>query len=229
MTQALLFGAVASGALLGGAALGSFWSPPEHLGAAALAFAGGALVSALAFELFAEADEIGGVGWAAVGMAAGGATYVLVDTHVLTRLRGSVASLGLLAAVTLDGIPENLALGVSLTTGASVALLAAIFASNFPEALGSAVRMREDGSSPAHIIGVWSVTAVLLAGSVVVGTLALEGAPGGLLAVLLGFAGGAVLASLSVTVFPQAFDHGGPYVAIATVGGFLFAYVLAEL
>jgi hypothetical protein len=33
----------------------------------------------------------------------------------------------LLAAVTLDGVPENLALGVSLVGGASLSLLVAIF------------------------------------------------------------------------------------------------------
>lgn len=48
-------------------------------------------------------------------------------------------------------------------------------------------------------------------------------------AVLLGFAGGAVLASLAVTVFPQGFAHGGPYVALATVAGFLVAYLISEV
>jgi len=227
--QALVFGAVSSGALVLGAAVGSFWKPPEHLWAAALAFAGGALVSALAFELFAEADQIGGVGWAAVGMAAGAATFVIVDAELLSRLRGGVASLGLLAAATLDGVSENLALGISLTHGASYALLAAIFIANFPEAMGSAVQMRKGGESPAHILLVWGAAGLLLAAAVVVGNLALEGAPGGLVAVILGFAGGAVLAALGITVFPETYKRGGPYVSLATVAGFLVAYVIAEM
>jgi zinc transporter, ZIP family len=229
VAQSLLFGAVSSAALLAGALLGAYWKPPEHLWASLLAFAGGALTAALAFELFAEADELGGVGWAAVGLGAGALTFVLVDAHLLSGMRGGAASLALLAAVTLDGIPENLALGVSLTHGASYALLLAIFASNFPEALGSAVQMRERGESRRFALGVWSVAAALLALSVVVGTSLLDAAPSSLLAVLLGFAGGAVLASLAVTVFPQAFSHGGPYVALATVAGFLFAYLVAEV
>jgi ZIP family zinc transporter len=40
-------------------------------------------------------------------------------------------------------VPENTALGVSLTEAGSVALLAAVFARNFPEALAGAVSMRE--------------------------------------------------------------------------------------
>jgi zinc transporter, ZIP family len=47
------------------------------------------------------------------------------------------------------------------------------------------------------------------------------------LSVALGFAGGAVLASLADTVMPEAFDSGGPLVAFATTGGFFLSFVLA--
>ena len=229
MAQALLFGGVASAALLAGAALGAFWTPPEHLTAAALAFAGGALTSALSFELFAEADKLGGVVYAAIGMLVGAAVFIVVDARLLSGMRGSAVGLGLLAAATIDGVSENLALGVTLIEGASVALLAAISIANLPEALGSAVRMRANGRSIRFVLGTWSIVAVLLAASVVAGRLLLGGASGGMIALLLGFAGGAVLAALATTVFPEAFKHGGPYIAFATVAGFLFAYVLAEL
>jgi ZIP family zinc transporter len=228
VSQSLVFGAVASLALVAGALAGSFWQPPERLWAMLLGFAGGSLTAALAFELFAEADELGGVWWAAAGLVAGAVVFVLVDAHLLSGMRGGAASLALLAAVTLDGIPENLALGVSLTHGASYALLVAIFASNFPEALGSAVQMRERNRSIAYVLALWTGAGILLAASVVVGTHLLDGASGGVLAVLLGFAGGAVLASLAVTVFPQAYDHGGPYVALSTVAGFLVAYLISS-
>jgi ZIP family zinc transporter len=88
--------------------------------------------------------------------------------------------------------------------------------------------MREQGRGAAYILSLWAGAGALLAGSVVLGTAVLEGHPGSLLAVLLGFAGGAVLASLAITVFPQAYDHGGPYVALATVAGFLVAYLIAQ-
>ena len=62
---------------------------------------------------------------------------------------GASAAVGfvLLAAVTLDGVPENLALGVSLLSGGgSIVLLVAIFCSNFPESLVGAVAMRRGGA-----------------------------------------------------------------------------------
>jgi ZIP family zinc transporter len=75
--------------------------------------------------------------------------------------------------VTLDGVPENMALGVSLLqtswTGA-LALLVVIFASNLPEALGGAVDMRDQGCLRSFAITVWTATAMILAVAVVVGT-----------------------------------------------------------
>ena len=80
------------------------------------------------------------------------------------------AGLALLAAVTLDGVPENIALGVSLGEGTGgLALLAAIFVSNFPEALVGSASMRAQGRSRTFILGVWAVCALLLTVAVVVG------------------------------------------------------------
>lgn len=124
-------------------------------------------------------------------------------------------------------MPENLALGVSLISGASMSLLAAIFFSNLPEALVGAVAMRESGMRPRAVVLTWITCAVLLAGAVVLG----RGAAGGLseqvLAVALAFAGGAVLASLADTLMPEAFEHGRPFNAFATAAGFFVSFILA--
>jgi hypothetical protein len=56
----------------------------------------------------------------------------------------------LLTSVTLDGILENLALGVGFIGGSLsgiLALLVGIFASKLPEALGGAIDMR-NGAAP---------------------------------------------------------------------------------
>ena len=228
MGQAVVFGSVASAALIAGAAIGAHWTLPDHLYAAVLAFGGGALTSALSFELLADADTYGGVWYAAFGLIVGSAVFILLDKQLMDHMRGSAIGFALLAAAVLDGVPESLALGVSLVGGGGIALLVAIFIANVPEAIGGATRMREDGRSAKFIIGIWTAAAVTIAGSVVVGRLLLGGAPGGVLAVLLGFAGGAVLAALAESVLPEAFEHGGPYFAFATVAGFLVSYLLSE-
>jgi ZIP family zinc transporter len=60
MVSALVFGIIASSSLVIGAVVGACWEPPERVVASALAFASGALITALAFELFQRAFRIGG-------------------------------------------------------------------------------------------------------------------------------------------------------------------------
>jgi ZIP family zinc transporter len=232
--SALLFGFVASSALVIGAVAGAYWTPPRLVLASALAFASGALITALSFDLFQESFERGGAWLSALGLLGGAATFVAAD-ELLDRYiegAGGVSAFALLAAVTLDGIPENMALGVSLleTSGAgALTLLVAIFFSNLPEALGGAVGMRRQGRSRRFAIGVWSATAVVLAAAVVLGNVALSRAGEGPLAVLLAFAGGAVLASLADTLMPDAYREGGAWVAFATAAGFLLSFLIAEI
>jgi ZIP family zinc transporter len=57
----------------------------------------------------------------------------LLDRHI-EGAGGGVSGFAILAAVTLDGIPESHVLGVSLLHGTgSFVLLVAIFASNLPK------------------------------------------------------------------------------------------------
>ena len=158
--------------------------------------------------------------------------YVAGDTGPEQReVTGAAARGGvgwaLLAAVTLDGVPENLALGVSLVEGASITLLVAIFASNLPEALVGAVEMRCEGRSTAAVLGIWCACATLLALGFVAGRALAGPLSPEVLGVALGFAGGAVLASLADTLMPEAFEHGRPYNAFATAAGFFLSFVLA--
>ena len=242
MVTAILFGIAASSALVIGAVVGSYWDPPSTITGVLLAFASGALISALAFELFEDAFELGGATRSGLALLAGAATFVAADTALDRYVTGDPgpeqrevaagAARGgvgwaLLAAVTLDGVPENLALGVSLAEGASLALLVAIFFSNLPESLVGAVAMRQEGRAPKTVIATWLACALLLAVAVVAGRALAEPLSDEVLAVALGFAGGAVLASLADTLMPEAFEKGRPYNAFATAAGFFLSFVLA--
>lgn len=230
MSNALLFAAGASSALVAGAAAGVRWEPPAKLLAALMAFAAGALTAALAYELFEVSFERGGSVRSAVGLFLGATAFIGLDTLLDRSVRAtgdSGVGLALLAAVTLDGVPENLALGTTLAEGGgSMALLVAIFASNLPEALVGARSMQANGRSRRFTVVMWSVAATLLAAAVLAGAAVLEGVGQQTLSVVLAFAGGAVLASLVDTLFPKAYEHGGPWVALATVAGFLLSFLL---
>ena len=142
-------------------------------------------------------------------------------------VKGS-AGLALLAAVTLDGVPENAALGITLEeAGGSLALLAAIFASNLPESLVGAASMRAQGRSTTYAVGLWSAAAVLLAGAVLIGAGPLSAASPEVISLPLAFAAGAVIASLADTLMPEAYEQGGPLVALSTALGFVLSFLLA--
>lgn len=233
MGQALLFAAIASSALLIGAAIGIWRPPPRAWTAVLLAFASGALITAVASDLFEEALGHGGAVRAGVALLAGATVFILVDLWLDRRTEqerdsGGAVGFALLAGVTLDGVPENVAMGVSLIGSASATLLVAIFASNLPESIVGAQKMRQAGLTPSRIMLIWGGTAFLLALSVGAGYLALDGVEEQLLAWPLGFAGGAVLASLADTLMPEAYREGGSLVAYATALGFLLSFLVSS-
>lgn len=258
MAESLIFGLIASSALVLGALAGGRFQIPKRVLAAMLAFASGALITALAFELFEDSYEQGGIWRAALGLAAGAVVFTVLSQQLDRLAEGrheedhgsekldvdaaaddeapstasvsGSAGLALLAAVTLDGVPENIALGVSLGEGSGgLALLAAIFVSNFPEALVGSASMRAQGRSQVFILGTWIACALLLTVAVVVGAGPLSASSPETLSLPLAFAAGAVLASLADTLMPEAYEQGGPTVALSTAAGFVLSFVLATL
>ena len=261
MATSLLYGIVTSSALVLGGVIGVWFQLPKRVLAIILSFAAGALVTALTFELFAEAYERGGIWRAAGGLLVGAVVFTTLSALLdrwaqagsksvpADEYRGSAkldtdaaaaghapaaastrgaAGLALLAAATLDGVPENLALGVALGEGSGgLALLAAIFVSNLPEALVGAASMRTQGMTRAAIIGLWGACSVLLVAAVVVGAGPLSGSDPETISLPLAFASGAVIAALADTLMPEAFEHGGPAVALGTAAGFVLSFVLS--
>ncbi len=221
------FAAGASLPLLAGAATALVWDAPKRLVAVALAFAAGALIAAVAYDLFQQAADDGGLRRAGIGFALGAAVFVGADA-LLDRSSGSnPTGLALLAGVTLDGVPENTALGVSLNASGSVALLVAVFVSNYPEALAGARSMLDDGRSRRAVLALWAGATVLLAAAVVLGRHAFASASPEALSLPLAFAAGAVLTSVIDTLAPEAFKDGGPLVAMASAAGFFLAFLLS--
>ena len=256
--ETLVFGLIASSALVIGALVGARVRLPKAVLAAMLAFAAGALITALAFELFEDAYEHGGIWRAALGLLAGAVVFTVLsawldrlaepgrdEPHGSDKLdpdaaatdrapspasTSGAAGLALLGAVTLDGVPENIALGVSLGEGTGgLALLAAIFVSNFPEALVGSASMREQGRSQRFILGTWVACAAVLTLAVVLGAGPLSNTSPETISLPLAFAAGAVLASLADTLMPEAYEKGGPLVAVSTTAGFVLSFLLSTV
>ena len=222
---------VVSGALIAGAAWGVYGKLPEKVEGFLVALAGGALLLSVVTELIEPSIEKSTIFHAMAGVAAGAIVFALCD-YLIDEKWGSESGGGLLAAITLDGIPENLALGVALigAGGMEVAALAgSILLSNLPEAAGGARAMAEKGKAKGKVMLLWVVTAALLSAAAIVGNVALEGVGEETLAIIRCFAAGAVVASLATEVFPQAYKEDRHWAGIATALGVILALVLGSL
>jgi ZIP family zinc transporter len=236
---ALGWGALAASSLLIGAlaALARDWS--ERVVGLVLAFGAGALISAISFELALEGSDSGGFASLAAGLALGGVTYYVMDGVVermgapgrarTRRTSGEGAGGALALGAFLDGIPEQLVLGLGLAGGepVSVGLLTAIFVSNLPEAIGSASAMREAGRPTRAILALWTFVAVCCALATVGGFALGDAVSGELRAAIDGFAAGALLVMLVDSMIPDATEDAGRQAGLVTVLGFSLAAALS--
>ena len=228
MAAALGWGTLAASSLVIGALLSVARDWPKQLVGLVLAFGAGALISAVSFELAQEGVKIGGAGPVGVGFALGAVTYFVLD-GVVERGRSDPASALALGAF-LDGIPEQLVLGLGLAAGekVSIGLLGAIFVSNLPEAIGSATEMRAEGRRRETVLRLWVAVAVVCALASVAGYAIADSLSGELEGGFNGFAAGALLVMLSNSMIPEA-RKAGRVTGLATAFGFAVAAALSSL
>jgi ZIP family zinc transporter len=228
VAAALGWGALAASSLVIGALLSLARDWPERVVGLVLAFGAGALISAVSFELAEEGVAIGGAGPVGIGFALGAVTYFVLDG--LVERRGSDPASALALGAFLDGIPEQLVLGLGLAAGdeVSVGLLGAIFVSNLPEAIGSASEMRAQGRRKETILRLWIAVAVVCTLASVAGFAIADSLSGELEGGFNGFAAGALLVMLADSMIPEA-RKAGRVTGLATAFGFAVAAALSTL
>jgi len=223
--------AIVSAALIAGALWGIYGKLSRQTEGFVIALAGGALVVSLVSELIQPAIAQSSL-WVALGSVAAGAVVFSVVDYWIDEKWGAEGGGGLLAAITLDGVPENLALGVALIGAAPVevaALAGSILLSNLPEAAGGAKQMVGNGLSKGKTLGLWALTALILSAAAVIGNFAMEGVSSHVLAATRCFAAGAVVASLATEVFPKAYKEDHHMAGVATAIGVILAVFLGQL
>jgi len=231
MGSALAWGALAASSLVIGALLGLARQWPDRAVGLVLAFGAGALVSAVSFELAEEGLKVGGGVAVGVGLAVGAFTYWGLDRLLDRHSGGSGAGTALALGAFLDGIPEQLVLGIGLATGGgvSIALLVAIFVSNLPEAIGSASQMRAARRPPAVIRRLWLAVAAICVVATLGGYAIADTASGELQGGIDGFAAGALLVMLVDSMVPEATRKAGSTAGLVTTLGFAVAAGLSSL
>ena len=243
MWWALLWGGVAGGASLLGAAAGIRFKASPRLIGAIMAFGAGVLISALAFSLTREAFDRGGALAVTVGLALGALTFFAGDWYLdhhggrnRKRSHGQPSDapgsdgFALALGALLDGIPESAAIGITLLGGGAVGLpmVTAVFLSNIPEGWSSAAGMRKSGRSKRYIMSLWLAVTLASAVSSLLGYVLLGYASPVLIGGVQAFAAGAIITMLADTMMPEAYEQGGPVTGLLTALGFTLSFLVSQ-
>ncbi len=241
MKEAFFWGLVAGSSLVIGGGLALVLPISSRVLGLVMAFGAGVLVSAVAYELVGEAVETtDGEGGVAAGLFAGALAFtvgneILARHGARNRKRSKQAAggsaLAIVLGIILDGVPEAAVIGLSLIEGGSVsvAVLVAVFLANLPEAIAATSGLVRSKWTGAHVMVLWVAVALVTALSSLAGYVLLQDASPQVLAFVLAFAGGAVLTMLADTMMPEAFEHAGRMVGLATTFGFAVAFAISHL
>jgi ZIP family zinc transporter len=248
----IAWGLVVGGSLLLGATAAVMLRLPSAIAALVTAFGGGVLLAAIALELVPEADDRAGTALTAAGLLAGCLVYVTADkwlsrdeSMAMVRRAGHAAAAGkpmempkdsaeiargesIAAGIFVDGVPESIALGLTISEGeVGVALLAGIVIGNVVESYGAAQPILAAGRGSRFVLGLLGAIGLALAFATVLGGTVLADASDELVGTAQAVAAGAVLAVVSIAVIPYAFSKVNTGVATATALGFVVGYVLS--
>jgi ZIP family zinc transporter len=242
------WGLAVGATLLAGAFVAVALHLPQRIAAVVTSFGGGLLLAAIAFELAPEADAAAGVGLTAGGLVAGTLVYVGADAWLSRdprerslrraghaamagrpmRLRNPESARGeaIAAGLFVDGVPESIALGLTIAEGKlGLALLVGILVGNVVEAYGASQPIVAGGHTKSFAVLLMGVIGVALAGATVLGGTVDAGAR--FVGTAEAVAAGAVLAVVTISIVPHAFAEVSRLVATATVAGFVAGYLLS--
>jgi zinc transporter, ZIP family len=243
MIKVIIFSFLTGFSLILGTVIGTSFRIPQKVIAAIMAFGSGVMICALTFGLMEEAFKHGGFDAVIIGFLVGGFIFILGDFLIhriggrtrkkrkhfklLRETNGKAIVLGAL----LDGIPESIALGISLLSknGIGLLMVAAIFLSNLPESISSIDDLKKEGFSKKRIYFIWLLVGVSVMITALLSYLFLENLNLNFMGIIESFASGAILAMLADSMMPEAYEEGGYLIGILTVLGFLTAFILFKI
>ncbi len=257
MLEAGLWAALGQSALLLGALLVARFpklTEPRWLGLV-MAFGAGALISAVTTDLVVPAYVEAGRAPAGIGLLVGAVGYYALTTWLNRRAEredpeepveeaedragdealpvgaDATAARNLTIGMVLDGIPESIAIGLTLLGGGtvSVALVGAVFLANLPDAIGVAAALLAGGVELRKVM--LRFAAIVLVGFVagLAGYAILQPSQADLIAIIQTIAAGAMIVVCVNEMVPIAVRGAGRHAGLGAAAGFAVAAFLSTL
>ena len=255
MLEAAFYGALAQSALIVGALL--VWKFPALkkpvIVGVLMAFGAGAVISAVAIDLVAVSYDEAGELPTALGIAIGCLVYFLIirmlerkgveeqpaelmnrpETHIALHSESHGATRkearNLTVGMVIDGVPESIAVGLTLHTaamGVSGALVGSIFIAAIPEAIGIAAAMLAGGIAIGAVLLRFSAIVIIGAVFAAIGFNLMFGASDSAQAFIQSIAAGALLVVVIDEMIPIAVRSIKGWAGIVGVAGFVFSAAL---
>ena len=223
MGEAFGLGILAQSSLLLAGLLVCWIAVPRRVVGALAGFGAGALIAAVSFDLIGEAEAL--ESWElALWMLVGVAVFLGGDRLVERRFgsEGTGGAMGIVVGSVVDGVPESIIFGIQLATGfpLSPSFLAAVFVSNVPQAMAPSADLAESGWSSGRIGRLWLAVILACGVAAALGFVVADAtgdATGDRMAAL---AAGGLLAMLTNSLMPFAYERAGAIAGVATVIGF---------
>jgi ZIP family zinc transporter len=240
VAEAFFWGAFGASALLVGNLIAYRGNPSRTVIAVVMALGTGVLIGSVSFELIDDAIENTDVAQVGVFTLVGALTFT-VGSWILERRGGGSrkdsggaqaagSSQAIVLGSVLDGIPESFVLGLTVLQGqVSVALLAGVILSNLPEGMSSSAGLRIAGWPLRRVVVMWLAVIAASAISAAVGYAVLDPNGGDAGAWAEAFAAGALLAMVSNTMLPEAFEEEGILTGSLVAVGFSVSLILSAL
>jgi ZIP family zinc transporter len=221
MLQAFALGAIAQSSLLLSGVIPFFLRIPDRIVGILAGIGAGALMAAVAFDLVPEAITAAEV---ALWFLVGALIFVVADRILEGRFggEGSGSALGVVLGSVVDGVPESLIFGIQIATGVpvSVPFLAAVIVSNVPQALAPSAELIRSGWRLGRMIAMWGAVVIACGAASALGWLGASDVDTVTGARAAAIAAGGVLAMLTASLVPFAYQKGGWAAALGTVAGF---------
>lgn len=224
LLSAFGLGVAAQSSLLLAGVLAAWVKVPTRVIGILAGFGAGAMISAIAFDLVPEAQVHIALWETVLWMLVGAGVFMLGDRFVDSKFgtAGVGGAMGIVVGSVVDGVPESLIFGIQIGTGTtiSISFLAAVFLSNIPQALAPSADLVESGWTAGRLARLWLAVVLACGVAAALGFLATEYVPDAFGDRAAALAAGGLLAMLTNSLMPFAFERGKDWAGIATVVGF---------